>query len=98
MLAKDREQRIATARDVVELLAPFAKPKPVTFDFQHVLNRRFVIARQRQKMLDARAQRVANATSLSVCSVDSKTTRPTQAQSETAIHKDTYLLPDQPTE
>ena len=98
MLAKDREQRIATAREVVELLAPFAKPKPVTFDFQHVLNRRFVIARQRQKMLDDRAQRFAKATSLSVCSVDSKTTRPTQAQSETAIHKDTYLLPDQPKE
>lgn len=91
LLAKDREQRFATARDVAFALQPFAQAKPVEFNFQEILGRRFAIARQRERMMDERAKRAAAASSLSVCSVDSKATRPTQAQMETVIRKDTKL-------
>lgn len=91
LLAKDREQRFATARDVAFALKPFAEAKRVMFDFKQVLDRRFAIARQRERLWDERAKRVAAASSLSVCSVDSKATRPTQAQMETVIRKDTKL-------
>jgi serine/threonine-protein kinase len=91
LLAKDREQRFATAREVAVALQPFAEPKKVTFNFQQILDRRFAIARQRERLWDARAKRAAAASGLSVCSVDSKATRPTQAQMETVIRKDTKL-------
>lgn len=91
LLAKDREQRFATARDVAFALKPFAEAKRVMFDFKQVLDRRFAIARQRERLWDERAKRAAAASSLSVCSVDSKATRPTQAQMETVIRKDTKL-------
>ena len=96
MLAKDREQRFASAREVAELLLPFARPKRIDFSFQEILDRRSLLARQRQKLLDERSNRLAKATSLSVCTVDSKTMRPIQAQSETSIQKDTQLVGDQP--
>ena len=91
MLAKDPGQRFAAAHDLVAELEPFAKSKHVTFDFQQILSRRFAIARQRQKLLDKHAQRAAAASSLSVCSVDSKAGRPLQAQLETTIQKDTHV-------
>lgn len=75
MLAKDREDRFMTAKDVSQALAEHAHPKRVLFDFRSVLDRRFLIAQQRQKMLDERARRVANSTSLSTCSLDSTATR-----------------------
>ena len=96
MLAKDREQRFASAREVAELLLPFARPKRIDFSFQEILDRRSLLARQRQKLLDERSNRLAKATSLSVCTVDSKTMRPIQAQSETSIQKDTQLGGDRP--
>ena len=92
MLAKDRENRFETARGVSMALMPFAKPKHVTFDFQKILDRRCILAQQRQKLQDERAKRVNVATSLSLCYLDSRTTRP-QAQSETAIQRDTQIGP-----
>ena len=102
LLAKDREQRFATAREVAVALTPFAQPKKVAFNFQQILDRRSAIARQRERLWDERAKRAAVASGLSVCSVcsvDSKSVRPTQAQMETVIRKDTKLglPPDGPT-
>ena len=91
LLKKDREQRFATAREVAVALTPFAEPKRVAFNFQQILDRRAAIARQRERLLDARSKRAAAATGLSVCSVDSKATRPPQAQIETVIRKDTKM-------
>ena len=91
LLKKDREQRFATAREVAVALAPFAEPKRITFNFQKVLDRRAVVARQRERLKDVRSKRAAAATGLSVCSVDSKATRPPQAQIETVIRKDTKM-------
>lgn len=91
LLAKDREKRFATAREVAVALQPFAQAKRVAFNFQQILDRRYEIARQRERLQDERAKRAAAASSLSVCSVDSKATRPTQAQMETVIRKDTKL-------
>ena len=91
MLAKNRDHRFETARGVSAAVAPFAKPKHISFNFQQILDRRNVLAQQRKKLMDERAKRVAAQTSLSVCSLDSKTTRPPQAQIETSIHKDTRV-------
>lgn len=91
LLEKEPDDRFATAREVAIALKPFAKPKRVNFDFQQILDRRAVIARQREKMYDERSKRAATASSLSVCSVDSKAVRPTQAQIETTIRKDTEM-------
>ncbi len=96
LLAKDPAQRYATARDVASALQPFAKSKRVNFNFQQVLDRRAAIARQREKIYDERSKRAANASSLSVCSVDSKAVRPTQAQMETTIRKDTEVNKSNP--
>lgn len=91
MLAKNREHRFETARGVSAALAPYSKPKHISFNFQQILDRRNVLAQQRKKMLDERARRAAAASSLSVCTLDSKTQRPMQAQIETTIHKDTQV-------
>ena len=96
LLAKDPNQRYSTAREVALVLKPFAKAKRVNFDFQQILDRRASIARQREKLYDERSKRAANASSLSVCSVDSKAVRPTQAQMETTIRKDTEVNKSDP--
>lgn len=91
LLEKDLERRFANAREVAAALQPFAKPKRIAFDFQEILDRRAAVARQRERLWDERLKRAAAASSLSVCSIDSKATRPTQAQMETVIRKDTKL-------
>lgn len=96
LLEKDPNQRYSTAREVALVLKPFAKAKRVNFDFQQILDRRASIARQREKLYDERSKRAANASSLSVCSVDSKAVRPTQAQMETTIRKDTEVNKSDP--
>ena len=96
LLAKDPNQRYSTAREVALVLRPFAKAKRVNFDFQQILDRRASIARQREKLYDERSKRAASASSLSVCSVDSKAVRPTQAQMETTIRKDTEVNKSDP--
>lgn len=93
MLAKKRNDRFESAKEVSQALAPHAVPKRVLFDFQSILDRRFQIAQQRQKLLDERAKRAAAATSLSMCSLDSRTTRPTHAGTETVIPRDTQVGP-----
>ena len=74
----------------------FRSAKRVNFDFQQILDRRASIARQREKLYDERSKRAASASSLSVCSVDSKAVRPTQAQMETTIRKDTEVNKSDP--
>ncbi|MFM9961037.1 MAG: serine/threonine-protein kinase [Planctomycetaceae bacterium] len=96
LLAKDPNDRFATAREVATLLKPFAKAKRVNFDFQQILDRRAAIARQREKIYDERSKRAATASSLSVCSIDSKAVRPSQAQMETTIRKDTEVNHSEP--
>lgn len=96
LLAKEPEQRYSTAREVAFALKPFARPRRVNFDFQQILDRRAAIARQREKLYDERSKRVATASSLSVCSVDSKAMQPTQAQMETTIRKDTEVNKNDP--
>lgn len=91
LLAKDPQDRFASAREVVLALKPFAKPKRINFNFQQILDHRAAIARQREKLYGERAKRAATASSLSVCSIDSKAVRPTQAQMETTIRKDTEV-------
>ena len=91
LLAKDPQDRFASAREVVIALKPFAKPKRINFNFQQILDQRAAIARQREKLYGERAKRAATASSLSVCSIDSKAMRPTQAQMETTIRKDTEV-------
>ncbi len=96
LLEKDPNLRYSTAREVALVLKPFAKAKRVNFDFQQILDRRASIARQREKIYDERSKRAATASSLSVCSVDSKAVRPTQAQMETTIRKDTEVNKSEP--
>lgn len=96
LLEKDPNLRYSTAREVAFALKPFAKAKRVNFDFQQILDRRASIARQREKIYDERSKRAASASSLSVCSIDSKAVRPTQAQMETTIRKDTEVNKSEP--
>jgi eukaryotic-like serine/threonine-protein kinase len=91
MLEKNPKRRFLNAKEVCVALDKFAKPSRVQFNFQHILDRRYVIAQQRQKMLDDQARKSAQATSLTSCSLDSKATRPTQSAIETTIRKDTIV-------
>jgi len=91
MLAKDPEQRFQSAKAVCVALEPFAKLSRVLFDFQKILDRRSVIAQQRRQMLSEQARRTAEASSLTMCSLDSRVTRPSQSAIETAIRRDTEL-------
>lgn len=93
MLAKRPEDRFPNGKTICEVLAPFAKPTRIHFDFQKVLDRRYAIAQQRQQMLDQKLQRAAQATSLTMCSLDSRTTKPGQAMIDTSIRKDTQIAP-----
>ncbi len=91
MLAKSPDQRFRAAQEIADALQPFAKPKKIHFEFQQILNRRFLIAQLRQKQFDEQSQRTSAASSLSVCTLDSKVMRPSLAQMETEIRKDTQV-------
>ena len=91
MLAKDPDDRFATAKIMCSKLVRFAKPSNIRFDFQKVLDRRYTIAKQREKLLNERAKRPAQQTSLTICSLDSQATRTSPSAAETAIHKDTQF-------
>lgn len=95
MLAKDPDDRYPTAKIMCSKLVKFAKPSNIRFDFQKVLDRRYTIARQREKLLNERARRPAQQTRLTVCALDSKATRTSPSAAETAIHEDTvFSSPD----
>lgn len=89
MLAKNPDDRFETAKIMCSQLVKFAKPSNIRFDFQKVLDRRYTIAKQREKLLSERAKRPAQQTSLTVCALDSQATRTSPSAVETAIHKDT---------
>ncbi len=98
MLAKNPDDRFPTAKIMCSKLVGFAKPSNIRFDFQKVLDRRYTIAKQREKLLNERAKRPARQTSLAVCSLDSQATRTSPSAAETAIHEDTRFStpPEQP--
>ena len=98
MLAKNPDDRYATAKIMCSELVKYAKPSNIRFDFQKVLDRRYTIAKQREKLLNDRAKRPAQQTSLTVCSLDSQATRTSASAIETAIRKDTefVIAPEQP--
>jgi serine/threonine-protein kinase len=98
MLAKNPDDRYATAKIMCSELVKYAKPLNIRFDFQKVLDRRYTIAKQREKLLNDRAKRPAQQTSLTVCSLDSQATRTSASAIETAIRKDTefVIAPEQP--
>lgn len=89
MLAKNPDDRFPTAKIMCSNLVRFAKPSNIRFDFQKVLDRRYMIAKQREKLLNDRARRPAQQTRLTVCALDSRATRTGHAAAETAIHEDT---------
>lgn len=91
MLDKDPNRRFETAKQVAMVLEPLARPTQIQFDFRQILDRRYAIAQQRKALLDQRSANASNATSMTMCSLDSRATRPPQASIETAIHKDTRV-------
>ena len=91
MLEKDPDRRYETAKHVATVLEPLARPTQIQFNFRQILDRRYAIAQQRKALLDQRSANASAATSMTVCSLDSRTTRPAQAGIETAIHKDTRV-------
>jgi serine/threonine-protein kinase len=90
MIEKDPDKRFATAKGVAVALEPYARPTTIQFNFRQILDRRYAIAQQRKALLDQRAANASAATSMTMCSLDSRTNRP-QAGIETAIHKDTRV-------
>ncbi|MBI1310378.1 protein kinase [bacterium] len=91
MLEKDPDRRFDTAKQVAFALEPLARPTTIQFDFRQILDRRYAIAQQRKAFLDQRSANASAATSMTMCSLDSRATRPPQASIETAIHKDTRV-------
>ena len=91
MLEKDPDRRYETAKQVAMVLEPLARPTTIQFDFRQIFDRRYAIAQQRKALLDQRSANASAATSMTMCSLDSRATRPPQASIETAIHKDTRV-------
>ena len=65
MLAKNPADRYPTAKIMCSKLVKFSKPSNIRFDFQKVLDRRYTIAKQREKILAERAQQLAEQTNQS---------------------------------
>ena len=91
MIAKDPEARYRTAKGVCIALQKFANPTRVRFDFQKILDRRYAIAQQRFQLLNEKAQQKVRQTTLSECSLDSKTTRPAESVIDTKVPRDTEV-------
>lgn len=89
MIAKDPNARYRTAKGVCLALQKFAKPTRVRFNFHQILDRRYAIAQQRFKLLNEQAQQKVRQTTLSECSLDSKTTRPSESVVDTEVARDT---------
>lgn len=91
LLEKDPNRRYQTAKQVAMVLEPLARPTTIQFDFRQILDRRYTIAQQRKAFLDQRSSSASAATSMTVCSLDSRATRPAQSGIETTIHRDTRV-------
>ena len=59
MMAKDREDRFASAKEVAEALAPLSKAAPVRFDFRKLITIRAKQARERELSENRRREIVA---------------------------------------
>jgi serine/threonine protein kinase len=90
MLAKDPADRYPTAKIMCSKLVKYAKPSNIRFDFQKVLDRRYTIAKQREKLLAERARQLAEQANQTTAS-EARPTRTTPSAVETDIHKDTEL-------
>jgi serine/threonine protein kinase len=90
MLAKNPDDRFSTAKIMCSKLVKYAKPSNIRFDFQKVLDRRYTIAKQREKLLAERARQLA-AQANQTNSANRSPTRMAPSAVETDIHKDTEL-------
>lgn len=91
MIAKDPNARFRTAKAVCHALQTHAKPTRIRFDFQQILDRRYAIAQQRYQLLNDQAKQKVRQTTLSECSLDSKTTRPAESVIDTDVSRDTEV-------
>ncbi|MCA9162710.1 MAG: serine/threonine-protein kinase [Pirellulaceae bacterium] len=83
MMTKRPENRIQTAAEVAQYLAPYAERKPVEFDFERVLRWRLKQARQRVTLQKLRQH---HSDTLSTAAIT-----PPQAELETRIRHDTRV-------
>lgn len=90
MLAKDPANRFATAKIMCTKLVKYAKPSNIRFDFQKVLDRRYTIAKQREKILANRAGQLVEQASQTNPAAPSPS-HETPCAVETDFHKDTEL-------
>jgi eukaryotic-like serine/threonine-protein kinase len=90
MLAKNPDDRFPTAKMMCSKLVKYAKPSNIRFDFQKVLDRRYTIAKQREKLLAERARQIAEQAN-QTNSADRSATHAPPSAVETDIHKDTEL-------
>ena len=90
MLAKNPCDRFPTAKIMCSKLVKYARPSNIRFDFQKVLDRRYTIAKQREKLLAERARQLA-AQANQTNSANHSPTRTAPSAVETDIHKDTEL-------
>jgi eukaryotic-like serine/threonine-protein kinase len=90
MLAKDPADRFSTAKIMCSKLVKYAKPSNIRFDFQKVLDRRYTIAKQREKILAERAEQLVEQAS-QTNAVASSPSHATPSAVETDFHKDTEL-------
>ncbi len=86
MMAKKRENRFQSARDVCVALAPFAKRLPAEFDYQRILRIR---AREARKRLAARNQSGSQYGSRSSTRSGFSTSKSSPANVETKFREDT---------
>lgn len=90
MLAKNPDDRFPTAKIMCSKLIRYARPSNIRFDFQKILDRRYTIAKQREKLLTGRARQLAAQTN-QTNSANHSPTRTAPSAVETDIHKDTDL-------
>ncbi|MFP6764121.1 MAG: serine/threonine-protein kinase [Planctomycetaceae bacterium] len=91
MLKKNPSERFQSGKAVCRYLEQFGKPAPIRFDFSRILDRRYQIAVQRQKLLDERSRRFQQQTDFAICSLGNRGTRTSQSAIETAIRRDTEV-------
>lgn len=91
MLKKDPDKRFQSGKMVCKYLEEFGKPAPIRFDFKQILDRRYQIAVQRQKMLDEKSQRAQQQTNFALCNMGSTGSTTSQSAIETSIRKDTEV-------